>query len=146
MTKKLTHVTHMYIMWSLHWSASANPRSVLSYVHQSRDSVTVWHVMMSWPKCSVWGGDHHCTRGRSPDSLYAALLVIRSSVKLSIAKTQDIGWGWVMPEIINSRLFTSTPVLRNQRSQTEFKQKSEKLCSFRENHCHCPSPSRIQIK
>ena len=66
---------------------------------------------MSWPRdsqCSVCGGgDHHCTRGRSPDSLYAALLVIRSSVKLSIAKTRDIGWwGRVMPEIINSRVFT----------------------------------------
>ena len=53
---------------------------------------SVWRVMMSWPKCSECGGDRHCTRGRSPDSLYAALLVIRSSVKLSIAKTQDIGW------------------------------------------------------
>ena len=35
MTKKLTHVTHM------HWSASANPRSVLSYFNQSRDRVCV---------------------------------------------------------------------------------------------------------
>ena len=35
MTKKLTHVTHM------HWSASSNPRSVLSYFHQSRDGVSV---------------------------------------------------------------------------------------------------------
>ena len=83
--------TCMYIMWSLHWSASSNPRSVLSYFNQSRDRVCVTcHDVMTQVFRVWWWPSLH--KSRSPDSLYAALLVIRSSVKLSIAKTQDIGW------------------------------------------------------
>ena len=120
------------------WPKSGQPHQRPVYIDSDETGV----CDMSWPRdtqCSVCGsGDHHCTRGRSPDSLYAALLVIRSSVKLSIAKTRDIGWwGRVMPEIINSRVFTFRRSVA-QLSQTEFIHKSEKLCSLRENHSCSP--------
>ena len=91
MTKKLTHVSLCTSCG--HCIGQPHPiRGQYWVILTNHVTGSVWRVMMSWPKCSECGGDRHCTRGRSPDSLYAALLVIRSSVKLSIAKTQDIGW------------------------------------------------------
>lgn len=113
------------------WSSLTNQTSVLLYIHQSDDRVCVTCQDLSgsvW----VWPALH---KRPLPDSLYAALLVIRSSVKLSIAKTRDIGWGW-------NYKFPAFYLPRVAQPQTEFIQKSEKLCSLRKN----PSLSRIMLR
>ena len=86
MTKRLTRMTTT-------WPASANLRSSLTNVHQSDDRTGVTcHDLTraATPSVPRWPSLH---KSRSPDSLYAALLVIRTSVKLSIAKTRPIGRG-----------------------------------------------------
>ena len=113
------------------WSSLTNQTSVLLYIHQSDDRVCVTCQDLSgsgW----VWPALH---KRPLPDSLYAALLVIRSSVKLSIAKTRDFGWGW-------NYKFPAFYLPRVAQPQTEFIQKSEKLCSLRKN----PSLSRIMLR